>query len=99
MPKQYRVAYSERVRSELQDLVATAKARGMKQQVLTALKAIDYRLHIYPQFGQPIRDLQLESAKIWIGVVPPLVVQYVIYEDKSEVWVAVPILPLPNSGL
>jgi hypothetical protein len=99
MPEPYRVSYSERVHADLEDRVARAKARGLLKQVHDALKTIDDRLRIYPQFGQPLRDLQLETAQVWIAVVPPLTVQYVLHEQTRPVWIVVPIRPLPNSGL
>lgn len=98
-PVPYRVSYSGRVRDELKDLIARAKARGLAKQVLAAVKGIDERLRIYPQFGQPLRDLKLEPAQVWIGVVEPLVVHYVLDEARRVVMVAVPFLPLPGSGL
>jgi hypothetical protein len=98
-PAPYRVAYSERVRQELRNLVTRAASRGQARQVLAAVKEIDRRLHIYPQFGQPLRDLQLEPAQLWMGCVPPLAVQYSVDDQRRVVMVVVPILPLPNSGL
>jgi hypothetical protein len=52
-PVPYRVSYSERVREELRALIARAKQRGLGPQVLAAAKAINERLHTYPQFGDP----------------------------------------------
>jgi hypothetical protein len=37
--------------------VEEARHRGMFQQAVDALKELDRRLHVYPQFGQPLRDL------------------------------------------
>jgi len=87
------------VRNELRQLLARAKNRGLGAEALAAVKEIDNRLHIFPQFGQPLRDLRLENAQLWIGTVPPLVVQYVLDEHKHLVMVVVPLLPLPGSGL
>lgn len=98
-PIPYRVSYSERVRNELKGLFTRAKQGGLGPQFLAALKEIDRRLHIYPQFGEPLRDLKLKPLQRWIGVVPPLVVQYCVDDDKRLVMVGVPIQPLPNSGL
>ena len=98
-PSLYRVVYSELVRARLKTLLAHANLRGMGQPVLLAVKEIDRRLQLYPQFGEPFRDLQLESAQLWIGIVPPLVARYCIYEKERLVMVVVPFLPLPNSGL
>ncbi len=98
-PVPYRVAYSERVRNAARELVAQARARGLTPQVLAALREIDERLHLYPQFGQPLRDLRLEPAQLWIGVVPPLVVQYILDEERRLVIIVVPITAQPESGL
>ncbi len=98
-PAPYRVAYSGLVRNELQKLIAKARSRGLARQVLAAVKEIDDRLRVYPQFGQPLRDLKLQPAQLWLGCVPPLVVQYSLDDERRVVMVVVPILPLPNSGL
>jgi hypothetical protein len=98
-PEPYRVSYSEQVRIELRDLISRARGRGLAPQVLAAAREIDKRLHIYPQFGQPLRDLKLEPAQLWVGVVPPLVVQYVLDEERRVVMVTVPIVPTAHSGL
>jgi hypothetical protein len=63
------------------------------------VKEIDTRLRSYPQFGQPLQDLLLEPGQAWIGTVPPLVVKYVLDEEKRQVTVVVPLSPLPESGL
>ena len=47
-PEPYRVAYSERVRIELKELVDRARERGLGPVVLQALKDLDERLYIYP---------------------------------------------------
>ncbi len=98
-PDPYHVAYSERVRKELVHLVARAKKVGLDQQVIAAVKEIDWRLHIYPQFGEPLQDLALEPAQLWIATVTPLVVRYILDEERRLVMVVVPFLPLPKSGL
>ncbi len=98
-PVPYRVAYSGRVRNEWRGLIARARSRGLHQQVLAAARMIDTRLRIYPQFGDPLRDLELEPARVWIGCVAPLVVQYVLDDERRTVMVVVPIQPLPRSGL
>jgi hypothetical protein len=98
-PIRYHVSYSGRVREELKALVARARALGLGPQVIAAVKEIDRLLHIYPQFGQPLRDLSFEPAQLWIGVVEPLTVRYVLDEERHAVMVVVPFLPLPSSGL
>jgi hypothetical protein len=98
-PVRYRVVYSEWVRNELRKLADRAMERGLGPKFLAALKEMDQRLQIYPQFGQPLRDLKLKPARLWLGVVPPLVVRYVLDEHRRLVMVTVPILPLTRSGL
>jgi hypothetical protein len=95
----YRVSYSEHVRQELLELIARARSRGLGRQVLEAVKEIDRRLHVYPQFGEPLRDLKLEPAQLWFATVPPLVVRYFLDEERRLVSVLAPLQPLPGSGL
>src|SRR5262249_25771293 len=98
-PKPYRVSYSGRVQKELETLAIRAKVRGLREQMLAALRKLDEVLKVYPQFGQPLYDLKLEPAQVWIAVFAPLVVQYVLDEERRVVMVPVPIMPLPRSGL
>jgi hypothetical protein len=98
-PVPYEVSYSELVRDELRALLVRAKNRGLGLPFLAAAKAINERLSIYPQFGQPLHDLNLEGAQLWVGVVPPLVVHYVLDEAGHLVFVVTPFRPLPHSGL
>jgi hypothetical protein len=93
------VSYSGRVRDALKALVTRARGANLAPQVLAAIREIDHRLQIYPQFGQPLRDLTLDSAQLWIGVVPPLVVHYIIDEPSHQVLVVLPPTPLTHSGL
>lgn len=71
----------------------------MAPSVLAAAREIDRRFQIYPQFGQPLRKLSVDLAELWIGVVPPLVVHYVLDEEQRQVMVVLPFLVLPHSGL
>jgi len=98
-PIPYHVSYTERVRQEARLLAVRARDRGFGQQVLAAIKEIDRLLHLYPQFGQPLFDLKLKPAQLWIGVVPPLVIRYVLDEQRRLVIVAIPFMPLRRSGL
>ena len=98
-PVHYQVAYSEYVRKELRKLIARAEERGLGSQVSAAVREIDRHLHEYPQFGQPLIDLQHEQAQIWLATVPPLVVRYAIYESRREVWIVTPIQAMSGSGL
>lgn len=95
----YEVSYSHRVRDELVILVARARGLGLDQQILRAVREIDRRLGIYPQFGGPLRRLSIEPAELWIGIVPPVVVHYVLDEERRSVNVLLPFRTLRQSGL
>jgi hypothetical protein len=98
-PIPYRVSYSEHVRIELRQLISRAASKGLQQRFLDAVQEMDRRLSIYPQFGEPVRDLPTLPGQLWIGVIPPLVVRYVIDEQRRQVLIGVPIQPLPATGL
>lgn len=97
-PVPYRVIYSDMVRNSLRELIARARERGLGSLILDAVKEIDRRLRLYPQFGEPLVDLSIEVGQMWVGTVQPLVVRYAIYEERRLVMVTVPILPLPGTG-
>jgi hypothetical protein len=97
-PAPYRVVYSEYVRNELRALLARAKANGQGKQAVDAAREINRRLHLYPQFGEPRRDLKTLGATMGSGTVPPLVLEYAIDEERRLVFVAIPFKVLPNSG-
>jgi hypothetical protein len=94
----YDISYSGRVRDELAALIARANAHGRGETPVAALRVMDDRLRVYPQFGQPLRDAAVESAQEWVGVIEPLVVRYIIYEERRLVCIVKPITPLPRSG-
>jgi len=98
VPAPYGVSYSQRVRDEFVALVTRLRPLGTHSQVLAAAREIDRRLRIYPQFGQPLRDLSAQSTQLWVGVVSPLVVQYVLDEARRLVMVVLPFRMLNNSG-
>jgi hypothetical protein len=93
------VVYSDFVLSELKKLLARAKKRGLLPVFAEAAKHIDYLLHVYPQFGDPLRDLELKPARSWMGTVTPLVVHYTLDEERRLVMVVAPIMVLPHSDL
>jgi len=53
------------VREAFAALVKTASDAELVKQILAAASEIDYRLRIYPQFGQPLRDLSVKNASLW----------------------------------
>jgi hypothetical protein len=97
-PEPYRVSYSEDVQQQLRTLGRRAKERGMAGEFVAALRALDARLRIYPQFGEPLRDLTHQVGQIWIGTIPPLVVRYSVLDLKRVVMVVLPVAILPHSG-
>jgi len=97
-PVPYRVAYSGRVREELRAIIARARAVHRDAEVIAAAREIDERLRVYPQFGEPLQDLPLVPAQVWIGTVPPLLVRYTLDEERRLVLVVAPFQVLPNAG-
>jgi len=92
------VEYSERARQRLLALADMARQRGDGEDFIAALKEFDRRLHIYPQFGEPLVDLKKEPGQACIGIVRPLAMRYGIFEDRRLVIVAaIPVL-LPKSN-
>jgi hypothetical protein len=98
-PLRYRVVYSEFVREQARQLVLRAQERGIAAEVVDAIKEINTRLEFFPEFGEPLKDLVLQSARMWIGAVPPLVVKYIVDDARRLVMVVTPFAPLPNTGL
>jgi hypothetical protein len=103
----YRVTYSGRVREAFLELVI--RNPDHESSILTAAQEIDRRLQIYPQFGQPLRNLSVEPAQLWIATLPPLCVHYILldYDEAvraatgfdGEVMVVRPFQPLTGSGI
>ena len=87
----YVLEYSGRVQDELTALIVRARIHGRHSPLVTAARTVDYRLRVYPQSGQPLRDLVGAAGQLWVGVVPPLVVHYVIFEERRLVSVALPL--------
>jgi hypothetical protein len=95
----YRVVYSGQVRARLQALLARADALALRPAIAAAVREIDARLRVYPQFGQPLRDMATAGETLWIGAVGPLVVKYGIDDPRRLVFVVEPFQPLPRLGL
>jgi hypothetical protein len=96
-PLPYRVVPSARVIGELDALLRRAYAGGHGELALAALREMDYRLRIYPHFGEKLRDLQQTGETLWVATIPPLVVQYVIDEPMRSVFIGTPFKALPNA--
>ena len=98
----YEVSYSGRVIDLVREMIARNPAHAPR--ILAAIRELDRRLRVYPQFGQPLRDLSAERAQLWIATLPPLVVHYVVVEGDDDgrgrqVMVVRPFTPLPGSGI
>ena len=74
-PLPYRVIPSARVVLELDALMRRAHSAGHGLQALAALKDIEHRLGVYPQFGEKLTDLHQTGETLWVATIPPLVVQ------------------------
>ena len=97
-PAPYRVVYSGIVLATLRAYATRAKAAGQNDLLGAALKDLEHRLRIYPQFGEPLFDLTQEPGQIYDGTVPPLVVRYAVFEDRRLVFVGAPPRLLPHAG-
>jgi hypothetical protein len=86
-PVPYRVHYSQRVLDDLNLQIASTKDRIKLTELELAVGLLDYRLRIYPQFGQPLRDLNETPLQVWIGCIRPLVVHYILDEERKSVTV------------
>jgi hypothetical protein len=83
------VVYVEAVREVLRKFAAVARKGGTILEAIAAVRELDHRLHIYPQFGDPISDLTHEPGQVCLGTIPPLVARYAIYEERRLVIVTV----------
>jgi hypothetical protein len=94
----YNLSYSDRVRDELATTFEQARILGQHVPLAAAAKALDSRLRIYPQFGEPLRDTVDNSGREYFGIIPPLVARYLVYEERRLVLVVYPIRVLRGSG-
>ena len=95
-PVPYHVSYSGSVRQRLVSLSEQAIEHGLGVTYLASLEEVDRRLRIYPQFGEPLADLKLIPAQLWIGTVWPLVLRYSLDDERRLVMVVAPFLLLPR---
>ena len=90
-PVLYELVYSGRARGSIMPLVERAAGFGLRREVATAFVTIDRLLRLYPQFGEPLRDLPAQPGTEWIGFVGPLTVRYVVFDELRQVWIVRPI--------
>ncbi len=92
------MSYSGRVRERLLELADEAGRRGDGPAYAAAVEEFDRRLHLYPQFGDPLSDLVAHQGHVRLGVVPPLAMRYAVLEEQRLVFVAAPPVLLPRRG-
>jgi hypothetical protein len=97
-PVPYRVVYSGLVRQELMALMGRAMASGHGPDALAAVREIDNRLRVYPQFGEPLRDLHMEGQTASAPTPAPLFIEYIVDEPHRAVFVVVPLRAMPHAG-
>jgi hypothetical protein len=79
-------------------LGSEAARRGDREAFVAALREFDNRLHVCPQFGDPLSDLTHEKATIYNGIIRPLAMRHTVYEDRRLVIVVgLPVL-LPGAN-
>ncbi|HEX4608893.1 MAG TPA: hypothetical protein VH092_11870 [Urbifossiella sp.] len=98
----YEVSYSGRVLDAARELITRNPARAAA--LIAAVREFDRRLRVYPQFGEPLRNLAVPDAQLWVASIPPLTLHYVVIEAddrgrRRQVIVVRPFILLPNSGL
>jgi hypothetical protein len=86
------------VTTELKALVARASAAGRREEVIAALKRISHILEVYPQYGEPLRDLAIPGETLRYFCVPPLLVYYILDEPNRAVFLGRPFKAMSNSG-
>jgi hypothetical protein len=94
----FRVVYSQSARTGLRDLHARAARKGLGQQLLAAIRAIDQRLGSDPHsFGEPKYRYRALKLQLRVAIEPPLVVHYTVHEEQPLVFVKA-LLALPGQG-
>jgi hypothetical protein len=96
----YRVVYSGECREEIRHLLVQARGKGRLAEIAQAIRDAETRLAWIPlDFGEPLRDLVAMRLQVFIGTIPPLVIEYAVAEARRLVYVTRPIKLLSNSGL
>lgn len=86
-PEPYTVHITPWVYERLRELGAMTRARGDGDEYITAVREFYHRLVVYPQFGDPLMDLQGGEGQLLIGIVPPLAMRYGLLESSRQVFV------------
>lgn len=86
-PWEYQVKCSDQVRTKIQHLHLLAVQQGRGQQFIAALRHISDRLRREPeQFGEPLFRLPALKAMLFQVIVSPVVVDYVVHQEKLLVF-------------
>lgn len=93
----YDVQFSQHVLEHVRELVHRNPEHSA--ELIASLREFTQRLRVYPQFGEPIWDLSVTGSTVWIGVVAPLVLHYVLDELHRRVIVVRRPQPLPRTGI
>jgi hypothetical protein len=91
----YQVVYSAAVERRLRELSDEAVARGDGAAFAAALAEFRRLLRLYPQFGDPQIDLTAEPGVIYLGIIPPLLMRYGVFEERRLVFCGAPPVLLP----
>jgi hypothetical protein len=68
----YRLVYSDVVKQRLRELSDAAFSRGDGPAFTVALKEFDRLLRLYPQFGDPLSDLEVGGGQLRLGIIRPI---------------------------
>jgi hypothetical protein len=95
----YRVDRVRRVVDQIRELGDRAATLGISENYLSALRAILERLQTSPlDWGDPEWRTKRKGGYVCHGILPPLVVHYVVFEPERVVCI-LNIKPLPGSPL
>ena len=95
----YKVVYSGLVLATLRNFIARARAAGQNDRFAVVLEPRAALPRVYPQFGEPLFDLQQEQGRIFTTVLCPLfVVRYAVVEETKVVFVGSPPKLMPHAG-
>lgn len=94
-PAPYLVTYSSAVLQRLRELGEEALARGDGVAFVAALKSLHQRLTIYPQFGDPVKDMAHGGGQLRVGIIRPISIRYGVHEESRTVFCGTLPLLLP----
>jgi hypothetical protein len=96
----YPLGYSDAVKRHLRELSDAAFARGDGPAFTAALKEFDRRPRSFPQFGDPLSDLEVGGGQLRLGIIRPLSMRYGVNEDLRIVFCStLPVLlPIEKPG-